>query len=395
MTTALVKSSRELNPTNSTSVVNLLTVATNTTPKKPNVVAIVSGVIGGLAVLGILVFCLVKGRQKISHVEEGPKSPGLKEVHGGSLPDLKSQFSPDANKNTGKLDRLREALGRRPGIGKKAPLDPILPVYHVSLPRASTDSIDPPPPAVPTHVPRYPSILERGSKRRPPPPLEGYPDLSRNSTVESVQSMDSTISSGDERSGRRRVQPPPTALIVPAAGRPLPGLAAGIKSAGLHIPKSPSRRRSFFSKNPFKHPFIPVRGVDATLRFPPGSPLVPGQYQPSRQHLEARMSEARSPRIEGVMSPRSGSLSARHKQGKQSPSVKRPPPLPEVQEPGSSKQARLVEALQSAGIPVPRTPRTPRTPAQNGSRTALPPQSSKHPLRSARFLPDPPTTSYI
>ncbi|KAG6911735.1 hypothetical protein DXG01_007985 [Tephrocybe rancida] len=364
---------------------DLLAVPTDP-PKKANVGAIVGGVIGGLAVLAIIGFCSLKRRRRIPHVEEGPKSPDLKERPEGWIPDLKSQFSPD-DKSGGKFDRLRDALGRRAGVGKKAPLDNILPVYHVSLPPGSTKSIDRPPAAVPSHVPRYPSVLERGSKRRPspPPPLEGYPDLSRVSVADSVQSMESA---SGERTGRRKLQVPPKALVVPTPGRPLPGLViASARSAGLRMPKSPSRRRSFFSKHPFKHPFIPVRSVDNTLRFPPGSPLYPGQYQPSRQHLEARM-EARSPRIEGMMSPRSGSISAQYQPGKESASVRRQPP-PQIEDPGSSKQARLVEALQSAGL------NGPRTPAPSGSRTALPPHTSRHPLRSAKFLPEPPTTSYI
>ncbi|KAG6841320.1 hypothetical protein C0991_012319 [Blastosporella zonata] len=364
---------------------SLLASNTDAPPAKPNVGAIVAGVFGGMGVLIVLGFCFLKRRRRIPDVEEGPKSPGVKERPEGGIPDLKSQFSPD-DKNSGKFDRLREALGRRGGLGKKAPLDNILPVYNVNLPPGSTGSIDRPPPTVPNHIPRYPSVLERGSKRRfsPPPPLEGYPDLSRVSFADSIQSVNSAH---EDRSGRR-LKVPPKALAVPAPGRPLPGLVvASAKSAGIHMPKSPSRRRSFFSKHPFKHPFIPVRSVDATLRFPPGSPLGPGQYQPSRQHLEARM-EARSPRIEGIMSPRSSSVSARHMPGKESASVRRQPPL-QIEDPGSSKQARLVEALQSAGF------EGPRTPGQNGSRTALPPHISRHPLRSAKFLPEPPTTSYI
>ncbi|KAG6903355.1 hypothetical protein C0995_013108 [Termitomyces sp. Mi166 len=362
----------------STRILNFLTDAMTDPPKKPNVWAIVGGSIVGLAVLGILALVFLKRRRRITDVEESPRSPAsLKKERPDS--DFKSQFSPDG-KSSGKIDRLRDALGRRPGIVRKAPLDNILPVYNVVLPPGSTDSVDRPPPAVPTHVPRYPSILERGSKRRPspPPPLEGYPDLSRASIAESIQSIDSN---DGERTGRRKLRPPPTALVVPTPGRALPRtVVASAQSAGMYVPKSPSRRRSYFSKNPFKHPFIPARGVDTTLRFPPGSPLS-AQYQPSRHHLEARM-EARSPRIEG--SPRNA------RPGKESATVRYQ--LPSVVEPRPSKQVRLVEALQSARLEMPRTP---RTPAPNGSRTALPPHSSKHPLRSARFLPEPPTTAYI
>ncbi|KAF8076123.1 hypothetical protein FPV67DRAFT_1470432 [Lyophyllum atratum] len=341
-------------------------------PKKPNVGAIVGGVIGGVVfTLAVLVWCYFARKRKISHVEEGAKSPGLKERPEGWVPDLRSTFSPDES-NGGKFDRLRMAFGR-PGV--KKPQEGILPIFQ---------SIDVPPPAAPNHVPRYPSVLERGhNKRRPtPPPLEGYLDGSRTASV--TDSIRSIESSGAERPSRRRVQVPPKALIVPAPGRPLPGLGLSAKSAGLRPPKSPSRRRSWFSKHPFKHPFIPVRNADNSLRFPPSSPLYPGQYQPSRQHLEAR---TRSPRIEG-MSPRSSSTSTQQVPGRESA---RRPPVPLYEDAGSSKQARLMEALQSAGADGARTP----TQTQNGSRTAVPPNSSRHPLGSSRFLPEPPTTSYI
>ncbi|KAF5388396.1 hypothetical protein D9615_000157 [Tricholomella constricta] len=349
-------------------------------PEKPNIAAIVGGVIGGVVfTLVVLGWCFVSRKRRISHVEEGAK--GLKGRPDGWIPDLKSEFSPD-EKNGGKFDRIRDALARR-GVLKKS-RQSILPIFQVALPPGSTDSIDRPPPAVPNHVPRYPSVLERGyTKRRPTPPsLEGYPDLSRTASVtDSIHSTDS--GGGGDRPGRRKVQVPPKALMVPIPGRPLPGLsAASAKSAGLRPPKSPSRRRSWFSKHPFKHPFIPIRNVDNTLRFPPGSPLHPGLYQPSRQHLEARM-EARSPRIES-MSPRSSTMSARHMPMKSA----RRQPVPLYEDSGSSKQARLMDAL-SAGLDGPRTP------VQNGSRTAVPPNSSRHPLGSSRFLPEPPTTSYI
>jgi len=341
-------------------------------PKKPNIGAIVGGVIGGLTfTLVVLGWCFVSRRRRIAHVEEGARSPGLKRPD-GLVGDPKSVFSPDGK--GGKFDRIRDVLGRRP----RKPLENILPVYQVALPPGSTDTIGRPPPAAPNHAPRYPSVLERGSnpKRRPtPPPLEGYPDLSSASSVtDGVPSTDV-----GERPGRRKVQAPPKALMVPTPGRPLPGLAiASARSAGMRPPKSPSRRRSWFAKHPFKHPFIPIRSIDTNLRFPPGSPLYPGQYQPSPQHLAARFS-GRSPRIE---SPLTGSMSA-----KQVPPSSRRQPAPLDEDPGSTKQARLMEALQSADLEGARTP--------TGARTALPPNSSRLPLGSSRFLPDPPTTSYI
>jgi len=345
-------------------------------PNKPNVGAIVGGVIGGVVLaLAVIGWWYISRRRKVSHVEEGAKSPGLKERPDGWIPDLKSQFSPDEGSG-GKFDRLRMALGRRGRTNQS-----LVPIFQIALPPGSKESIDRPPPAVPNYAPRYPSVLERGyAKKRPtPPPLEGY-EASRSPLVtDTIRPNDSV---GGERPSRRKVQVPPKALIVPTLGRPLPGLGVSAKSAGLRPPKSPSRRRSWFSKHPLKHPFIPVRNADNSLRFPPGSPLYPGQYQPSRQQLEAR---SRSPWVE-AMTPRTSSTSAKPVLGRES--ARRQPAF--VQEdPGSSKQARLMEALQSAGT------ERPPTPTQNGSLTAVPPNSSRHPLGSSRFLPEPPTTSYI
>lgn len=138
------------------------------------------GSIGGLAVLCILVFFFSKRRRRrIIDVEEGSRSPTTlkKERLDSRLSDPRSQFSTDG-KDNGKIS-LRDVLSRRPRIGKKAPLDNILPTYKVALPPGSTESIDRPSRTVATHVPHYPSILERGSKKRPspPPPLEGYPSF--------------------------------------------------------------------------------------------------------------------------------------------------------------------------------------------------------------------------
>ncbi|KAG6878259.1 hypothetical protein C0993_010031 [Termitomyces sp. T159_Od127] len=345
-------------------------------PKKSNAGAIVGGSIGGLTVLCIFALLFLKRRRRITDVEEGPNSPTAmkKERSDSCFLDPKPQFSPDDKKRE-KTSRLRDALSRRPGICNKAPLDNILHRYNVVLPAGSTESIDRPPPTLSTHVPHHPCTLQRGSKKRPSPPplLDCHPDFSPVSMADSAESIDSV---GREMIDRQQLRMPPTALIVPTPGRTLPNtVVASAQSAGLHKRKSPSRRRSVFSKDPSKHPFIPVQGIDTTLRFP-GSPLH-AQYQPSRQHLEARM-EARSPRIEGSL--RSARL------GKDSASIGH-----QFHPPGSSRQGRLVEALQSAG----KIPRTPRTPVPNGSLTALPPHSDKHSLHSAKFLPGPPTASYM
>lgn len=358
----------------------------NSPPSKPNIGAIVGGVILGLVILLALIgWHFISRNRRIAHVEEGKISPGaIKERPDGVLPDLKSQFSPDESK--GRFDRIRQALGRRPF---KRSQQSILPVFQIAIPPGSTESINRPPPAAPNHVPRYPSTLERGydkgSRRPTPPSMAGYPDLPRTASVTTTD----TWEPGDPR---RKVQVPPKAVLVPMPGRPLPGLAAAVsaRSPGLRPPRSPSRRRSWFSKHPFKHPFIPVRAADNLLRFPPGSPLnpnTPAQYHPSRQHLGAQMSETQSPRIEG--SPVSGwRMSANPVPPVQEErQVRRPPPAPlEPENLGLSRQERMNA--------VPGT-RSARTHTRDGSRTAIPPNSSRHPLGSSRFLPEPPTTSYI
>ncbi|RDB23194.1 hypothetical protein Hypma_009616 [Hypsizygus marmoreus] len=367
---------------------NAYLVVTNSdaTMSKANVGAIVAAVIGGIALsFAVLGWCFISRKRKVApHVEEGVRSPRLRQE--GWIPDLKSEFSPDENERSKRrFDRIRAAFGRP---ANKPPLENILPVFKVVLPPGSTDSVDRPPPAVPNHLPKYPSSLERGYSKRPhppPPPLEGYPDLSRTpSMTESL--LDAQP--GD-RASRRKVQVPPKVLLVPPPGRPLPGLASS-RSAG-RAPRSPSRHRSWLSKHSFKHPFIPLRNGDATLKFPPGSPL--GQYQPSRQHLEARLQtgsprrEVMSPRLR---SPRPGSpLSA--KTPMREPIRRQPVPLYE-EDIATTKQARLVEALQSAGVESHRSPVQVNNP---GYRTAVP-SSSKHPPNSSRLAPpEVPTSAYI
>ena len=259
---------------------------------------------------------------------------------------------------------MRQAFIRR----KKKPEDSLLPVHQVPLP---PDSIERPLPVLPRLINREPSPLERGTKpprRSPPPPLNADMEPSELETISSSDS-DSTISNGSHKPVRVKV--PPQAVLVPVPGRPLPGFS-GAKTAWLRPPKSPSRRRSWLSKQPFKHPFVPLRTPDITLRFPPGSPLT--QYHPSRQHLEARIN--RSPRVDGkrrLTSPRTPQ------------SARRPAPAA-GEDDVRTKQARLVDALHDTVIEGQGTP--------TGYRQALPPASSKNPPPSTRFA-DPPTTAYI
>lgn len=335
---------------------------------------VIAGVVVAFAALG---YCYVTRRRKPPpHAEEGMTSPGLKDVGKGS-PELKSTFSPDESVSR-KFDRIRRAFGRY-----KKPEESLLPSYQIHLPPGSPKSINPPPPAVPSHVPRYPSSLSRNYskplRRSPPPPLKGYPEPSRPlSPVESVSSDGSV-----DQSTQRKVQVPPKAALMvrPTLGRPLPGMS-GARSAGLRAPRSPLRRKSWLLKNSFKHPFIPSPNLDAYLRYPPGSPL--GQYHPSRQHLEARLDPG-SPRV-AVMSPRLGPKSAKET-SRREPVRRQPVPLHEEDD-GTTKHTRLVEALHTAEIEGQRTP--------TGYRTALSPVTNKHPPASSKHAPrDPPPTAYI
>lgn len=255
--------------------------ATDTTEPSSslNVGAIIGGAVAGV---GLTVFFLVwysgyRKRKNEPHTEEGgvrkEKSPGW-------FSNFRSEFSPDEKAR--RFDRFREAFSRR---GEKKAQEGILPTYQAKPPLSHMDSISPPPRAVPNHVPRYPSALERGHSKtaRYPPPTH---DLSRMPSItESLRSAPA----GD-RASRRKVQIPPRALLVPPPGRPLPGLAGRIGM--LRSPRSASRRKSWLSKRLSKHPFIPLR-ADSPLHFPPSS-LNPDPYQPSRQHLEARL-DSRSP----------------------------------------------------------------------------------------------------
>lgn len=359
-----------------------------------NVGIIVACVVAGVAVsFAALGWCFISRarRLRVPHVEEGVESPSSVDSTWKPKSNLKSQFSPDENS---RFDRIRAAFGKR----KKH--EAILPVYSVPLPPGSTESIERPPPAAQGHIPRYPSVLERGNSQRsfdsgkssppsrrasPPPPLKGLPELTRTP---------SSSLSGPRP--QKRPQMPPKAVLVPPPGRPLPGLS-GSKTA--HTPKSPSKRRSWLSKHPFKHPFIPFRSPDISLKFPPGSPL--GGYHPSRQHLEARFDMV-TPRVSSPLaeSPRRIPTSAKDLQRKEHVIKRQPVPLAEPS-PSSARQAKIVEALHSAEVEGRMTP--------TGYRTAIPPTSAKPPktpktAKTARLRIDTvarpdspvmPTTAYI
>ena len=304
--------------------------------------AIVGGVLAGIVLTGCFFawYSRYRKRKNESHAEEGVER---KEKSPGWFSNLKSEFSPD--EKAGRFDRFREAFSRR----EKKAQDGILPVYQTKLPSGFADSIiSRPAPVAPGHVPRYPSILERNQSktaREPSPPQH----LSRQlSITESLRSAPA----GD-RASRRKVQIPPRALLVPPPGRPVPGLAGHIG-----VSRSPLSPRSWFSKRLSKHPFIPLR-EDPSLHFPP-SPLNPDRYQPSRQHLEARL-DSGSPK----------DVLSKH-------SVRRQPVPLYLEDGGTTKHARIVEALQSSGT---RTPmKTPlRTPLKTPMRT---PTSSKPPVNS-------------
>jgi len=302
----------------------------------------IGGIVGGV-LAGVVLTCFFfawysgyRKRKNESHAEEGGER---KERSPGWFSNFKSEFSPD--EKAGRFDRFREAFSRR----EKKAQDGILPVYQTKLPPSFTDSIiSRPAPVAPGHVPRYPSILERNQNktaREPSPPQ----DLPRSPSItESLRSAPA----GD-RASRRKVQIPPRALLVPPPGRPLPGLAGRVG-----VSRSPLSPRSWFSKRLSKHPFIPIRD-DLSLQFPP-SPLNPDRYQPSRQHLEARL-DSRSPK----------DVLSKH-------SVRRQPVPLYLEDGGTTKHARIVEALQSSGM---RTPL--KTPMKTPSRT---PTSSKPPVNN-------------
>jgi len=372
-------------------------IASATPVSTKNIGIIVACVVAGVAVsFAALGWCFVSRarRLRVPHVEEGVDSPSSLDSTWKPKANLKSQFSPDENS---KFDRIRAAFGRR----KKR--EAILPVYSVGLPAGSAEPLEPPPPAAKGHIPRYPSVLERGNSQRtvdstrssgktspskrasPPPPLKGLPELSR---TPSIQSTDSRLSGPRPR---ERPQPPPKAVLVPPPGRPLPGLS-GSKTA--RTPK----RRSW--KHPFKHPFIPFRSPDI-LKFPPGSPL--GGYHPSRQHLEARFDMV-TPRVSSPLaadSPRHVPSSANNMKRQEHVIKRQPVPQLSLAEPSpqSVRQAKIVEALHSAEVEGQRTP--------TGHRTQLPPiqTTSKTPktAKTARFRESPvrpespivPTTAYL
>lgn len=336
-----------------------------------NIIGIVFCVVAGVIIAFIgLGWCYVaKRRNHPPSDEESAANPSLNNGGKAPFPNLKSAFSPDEKRISQRFERIRQAFLRR-----KKPEDSLLPVHRVQSP---PDTIERPLPALPRLVNRLPVPLDRGTRpprRSPPPPLNaGAESPEMLETIPSSDS-DSTTSNGSHTHKlvqSARVKVPPQAVLVPVPGRPLPGFS-GAKTAWLRPPKSPSRRRSWLSKQPFKHPFVPLRTPDVTLRFPLGSPLT--QYQPSRQHLEARAT--RSPRVDGkrrLASPRTPQ------------SARRPAPASDEDD-VRTKQARLVDALHDTVMEGEGTP--------TGHRHAPPPVSSKNPSSGIRFA-DPPTTAYI
>lgn len=312
---------------------------------RPNVAAIVAGVFGGLALITALIvwFVIFRKRRSIPHVEEG-----VEERPEGWIPNLKSEFSPD-EKGGLRFDRIREAFAHR-GLKKSQP--GILPLYQTSLPPGSKEFISGPMTPAPAHIPRYPSVLERGRNRpRPPPPPLGL-------GIDRTPSMSDSIQSAEpgDRASRRKVQIPPRVLLVPSPGRPLPGFA---RPGASRSPRSP-RRKSWLSKRLSRHPFIPLRDPDPSIQFAPGSPLHPNHYQPSRELLEARL-DLKSPRT--PMTPRTPRTP---KLARREPVRRLPVPLYEEEIGATTKSARLVEALH-----------------EDENRTPIPPMSSKHPLSSS------------
>jgi len=385
----------------------------NTPMSTKNIGIIVACVVAGVAVscAGIGWAYLSRSRRlRVPSVEEGVSSPSSFDST-WKAKNLRSQFSPDETKSYN-FDRIRAAFGRR----KKH--EAILPIYNVALPAGSVESIEPPPPVAQGHIPRYPSILERGNSQRsvntdpskksspsrrasPPPPLQGLPELTRTP---------SSSSTGSRVSGPRALTKPPKrtqvplkAVLIPPPGRPLPGLS-GAKTA--HTPKSPSKRRSWLSRHTFRHPFIPFRSPDLSLKFPPGSPL--GGYHPSRQHLEARFDMV-TPRVSSPLaeSHRLPPASAKEIQRREHVIKRQPVPPLSLEAPVTpTRQVKIFEALQSAETEGRMTPTGYRTAiSASASKPPKTPKTSKTPkvTKTVRILDSPiridspviPSTAYI
>jgi hypothetical protein len=287
-----------------------------------NVGAIAGGVLAGVVVtiLFFIWYSVYRKRKTESHVEEAAEQ---KERPAGWLPTLKSAFSPDEKEEKG-IERFRDAFNR---WGAKKSQDTN---YEATPFPAPTNAINRPPPAVPGHIPRYPSILERGyskTARHPPP--------SQNVTLQRLPSVAESLRSAPagDRASRRKIQIPPRALLVPPSGRPLPGFAGRVVQMA-RSPRSPSRRKSWLSKRLSKHPFIPSRD-DPSLHFISTSPLRSAHYHPSRHHLEARL-DSKSPK----------------EKPRRAPVKRQPVPLFE-EDGGTTKHKRLVDAVQKSGSRTP------------------------------------------
>jgi hypothetical protein len=341
------------------------------------VVCVIAGILVTLAFLGWRFFAK---RAKIpTHDEEGAVSPGSTYKAKELSPIPKSEFSPEGKHVSRRFERLRKAFALR----KKRHRESVLPLHQGHLPPGSSEVIGRPLPIVPAPSSRHPGTLERQHRkvprRVPPPPI----DTSSSEPTETASSYSISPTSSEESHEStkplKKVRIAPDPELVPIPGRPLPGFS-GAKSARLRAPKSPSRRKSWLSKQPLKHPFVPQRTSDASLKFPPGSPLI--QYHPAKHHLEARLG-SRTPRTPGP-SPLSTPWTPREASRRESLRRK------VLEEEGATKQAKLVGALHSASLEGRMTP--------TGYRGGFPPASS--PPTSSRIVqPDPaqpvPSSAYI
>ncbi|TFK43206.1 hypothetical protein BDQ12DRAFT_661910 [Crucibulum laeve] len=268
--------------------------------QKRNIAPIVVGVVAGVAlVIGliILVLCLRKRRRLVTQVEDGvpEKSPhwwmvdqrAEKVMDWWKLDhDIPPRVDVEKEKETkpSHLDRLRSALGRRGGSRGQAQVSPPLPIQFPPATPSPTESIELPQPSVRPHMPRYPSILERGSRAFSPSPKRR--SFNRSPPY-----------AGEESRPKRKFRVPPRALIVPPPGRSVPGLAD--RKTGT--PRSANqKRRDWLTTHQPKHPFLPLKDSDAP--FPPISAPIPSTLVRTT-HTNTAYADQEGSRLEAPLPP--------------------------------------------------------------------------------------------
>jgi len=239
--------------------------------KRNNSTAIALGTVAGAILLAALIgfiLYLRKRKRAMNQIEDGIGVPDLEEKPQEEKPQW---WHIDLQSAKGTNWWVLESKGGGPEREKKNSADEDYPIkasshldhllYFLSFKGATTqqhpefptspDGHDPiarPQPVAPNSRPRYPSILDRPGNPPGFPPPSPFKNANLARTVRAVEAR--------EKTNRRRAQVSPK-----ANGRPVI-LDQSDRQAGATPGSTPGRRRrSWFSRQNFKNPFLPSEAV--------------------------------------------------------------------------------------------------------------------------------------